>query len=79
MKKTTNLGAGCSATTLDDWAGVKTKPDLPVDLGTEVEVECLDPGALLQGSSQLTCSDGPEFTYDKKPTCSAPGITNSTI
>ncbi|KAL5263950.1 hypothetical protein ACHWQZ_G005141 [Mnemiopsis leidyi] len=52
------------------WTGtMTTTAKFPVDPGTVVEVTCSDPGTFNNGSSQVTCVSGTEFTYRSEPHC----------
>ena len=64
-----------SCTGLDpEWSGLTTETEFPVDVNTEVEVSCLDPGKFQTGSRTVTCSSGTEYIFEEEPTCISPGI-----
>ena len=46
----------------------------PVDPGSVVEVNCINSGHVITGSSQITCIYNTEFSYDKEPNCGISGI-----
>ena len=58
----------------EEWTAIKTTTQFPVDGGTAVEVTCSRPGALKDGSSEVTCTLGTQFTFLKEPSCFSPGI-----
>ena len=53
---------------------MKTTTQFPVNPGTEVEVTCSYSGAVNDGSSEITCKKGTDFTFSKEPECSIPGL-----
>ena len=58
-----------------EWTStIETTTQLPVPLGTVVEVTCSDSGALNKGSGEVTCKSFNDFTYLKEPFCLRPGI-----
>ena len=57
-----------------DWTStIKTTTQFPVNPGTVVEVTCSDTDAVNEGSNQVTCTAGTDFTFSKEPSCSIPG------
>ena len=59
----------------DVWKStMETSSQFPVDSGTVVKVTCTDSGAVLKGSSEVTCTKGKVFTFTGEPSCSNPGI-----
>ncbi|KAL5255202.1 hypothetical protein ACHWQZ_G014591 [Mnemiopsis leidyi] len=52
---------------------LKTTRQFPADPGTVVEVTCSDSGAINSGSSEVTCTSGILFTFQREPHCSSPG------
>ena len=62
------------------WTGtMTTTAKFPVDPGTVVEVTCSDPGTFNNGSSQVTCASGTQFTYQIEPLCIDLGKYLSTV
>ena len=49
---------------------IETTTQFPVDTGTVVEVACSDTDAVNEGSSEVTCTAGTDFTFTKEPSCS---------
>ena len=54
----------------EDWTGVKTETEFPVDTGTTITVSCQE-GYINTGSSVVTCNTYlyQDFGYKKKPKC----------
>ena len=54
----------------EDWIGVKTETEFPVDTGTTITVSCQE-GYINTGSKIVTCNTYlyQDFQYDTKPTC----------
>jgi hypothetical protein len=48
---------------------MKTATSFPVVPGTAVKIECSDFEAINGGSSEVTCSSGSNFNYEKEPYC----------
>ena len=63
-----------------EWTStIKTTTQFPVIQGTVVEVTCSHFDAVNEGSSEVTCTTGRDFTFAKEPSCSIPGfMRNST-
>ena len=55
---------------------METTTQFPVDPGTVVEVTCSNSDAVFEGSSQVTCTIGTDFTFSEEPSCSIPGLSN---
>ena len=53
---------------------METTTQFPVIQGTVVEVTCSDSDAINEGSNQVTCTIGTDFTFSEEPSCSIPGI-----
>ncbi|KAL5263941.1 hypothetical protein ACHWQZ_G005133 [Mnemiopsis leidyi] len=58
---------------------IATTTKFPVDPGTVVEVTCSDTGTFNNGSSQVTCASGTQFTYQIEPLCIDLGKYLSTV
>jgi len=58
---------------------IATTTKFPVDPGTVVEVTCSDTGTFNNGSSQVTCASGTQFTYQIEPLCIDLGEYLSTV
>ena len=57
-----------------EWTStIETTTQFPVIQGTVVEVTCSDTNAVNEGSNQVTCTVGTEFTFSEEPSCSIPG------
>ena len=57
-----------------EWTStIKTTTQFPVNPGTVVEVTCSHPNAVNEGSKQVTCTIGTDFTFSEEPRCSIPG------
>ena len=57
-----------------EWTStIKTRTQFPVDTGTVVEVTCSYSDAVNDGSSEVTCTAGTDFTFSEEPSCSIPG------
>ena len=54
----------------EDWTGVKTETEFPVDTGTTITVSCQE-GYINTGSSVVTCNTYlyQDLEYKKKPKC----------
>ena len=53
---------------------METTTQFPVHHGTVVEVTCTYLDAENEGSSEVTCIAGTEFTFLKEPSCIIPGL-----
>ena len=52
---------------------METTTQFPVDPGTVVEVTCSYSDAVNEGSNEVTCTTGTDFTFSQEPSCSIPG------
>ena len=55
---------------------MKTTTQFPVIQGTVVEVTCSYSDAVNEGSNEVTCTSGTDFTFSKEPSCLIPGRLN---
>ena len=52
----------------ETWSNVVTETVLPVEIGTIVNISCME-GYLQDGDKQITCTFGGDFSYQEEPTC----------
>ncbi|KAL5255495.1 hypothetical protein ACHWQZ_G010913 [Mnemiopsis leidyi] len=59
-----------------EWTStIETTTVFPVDPGTVVTVTCSNSDAVNEGSSEVTCTKGTDFTFSTEPSCSIPECT----
>ena len=56
---------------------METTTQFPVNQGTVVEVTCSYSDAVNEGSNEVTCTSGIDFTFSEEPTCSISGQQNN--
>ena len=54
---------------------MKTTTQFPVNSGTVVELTCSYSDAVFEGSSEVTCTSGTDFTFSEEPNCKIPGTS----
>ncbi|KAL5247466.1 hypothetical protein ACHWQZ_G019369 [Mnemiopsis leidyi] len=63
-----------------EWTStIETTTQFPVAPGTVVEVTCSNSDAVNEGSSEVTCTTGTDFTFSKEPKCTKQVHTCTTL